>query len=110
MFPGVNPRQMRKMMQRMGIKQQEIHAKQVIIKTREKEIIVSNPSIVKVNMMGQDTFQITGSVSERALEATISEQDIETVMEQAKVDKVKATKALKDSQGDLAKAIMDLNE
>ena len=58
MIPGMNPGQMRKMMQRMGIQQQEIDASEVIIKTPDKNIIISNPSVTKVNMMGQETFLV----------------------------------------------------
>ncbi|MFH1399589.1 MAG: nascent polypeptide-associated complex protein [Candidatus Woesearchaeota archaeon] len=106
MTPGVNPRQMRKMMQRMGIQQQEIPAKRVVIHMHDKEIVIIEPSVVKVNMMGQETFQISGKISERDLES--SEEDIRTVMEQAKVDREAAVRSLQKTDGDLAKAIMDL--
>ncbi len=109
MMPGMNPRQMKKMMQRMGIQQQDIDADLVTIKFNNKEIVISDPSVVKVNMMGQETFQITGKVSERVLEPEISEEDIKTVMQKAKVSKEKAEKALKDNKGDLAKAIIELS-
>lgn len=110
-MPGMNPRQMKKMMQRMGIKQEEIDADSVIIKTSDKEIIITNPSVAKVNMMGQDTFQITGTISERALssEPEISEEDVKTVMEKANVSEEEAKKALDESEGDLAKAIIELS-
>ena len=105
----MNPRQMKKMMQRMGIKQQDIDADLVTIKSGDKEIVISDPSVVKVNMMGQNTFQITGKVSERALEPEISEEDVKTVMEKANVSKEKAEKAIKENKGDLAKAIIELS-
>ena len=38
------------------------------------------------------------------------EEDIETVMEQANVDKKTAVKALEKNNGDLAAAILDLSE
>ena len=109
MMPGVNPRQMKKMMQRMGIKQIDIDADVVIIKSGDKEIIISEPSVVKVNMMGQETFQITGKVSERELEPEISEEDIKTVMQKANVSRKEATQSLKENKGDLAKAILELS-
>ena len=109
MIPGVNPRQMKKMMQRMGIKQIDINADVVIIKSGDKEIIISEPSVVKVNMMGQETFQITGKVSERELEPEISEEDIKTVMQKANVSRKEATQSLKENKGDLAKAILELS-
>ena len=60
MFPGMNPRKMQQMMKKMGIQQQEIDAQEVIIKTKDKQLIFSQPQVSKVNMMGQDTFQIIG--------------------------------------------------
>ena len=110
MFPGVNPRQMQQMMRKMGIQQQEINATEVIIKTADKEIIITNPSVAKVNMMGQETFQISGEINERSISTSpeISEEDIKTVMEQANVSHAAAKKAIEEANGDLAKAIMNL--
>lgn len=110
MFPGVNPRQMQQMMRKMGIQQTEINATEVIIKTADKEIIITNPSVAKVNMMGQETFQISGEINERNRSASpdISEEDIKTVMEQANVSHAAAKQALAEAHGDLAEAILNL--
>ncbi len=107
MFPGMNPKQMNKMMQRMGIKQEDIPATEVIIKTPEKNIIIKNPSVAKIDMMGQKTFQVMGDITE---ESAISEEDIKTVAEQANVSEEEAKKALEETNGDLAEAIIKLNE
>ncbi len=104
---NMNPRQMKKMMQRMGIKQREVDSDRVIIESQDKDIVILNPQVVKVNMMGQDTFQISGQITER--EKGIDPEDIETVMEKAGVDEETARKALEKSEGDLAKAILDLS-
>ena len=109
MFPGVNPRQVQQMMRKMGIQQQDIVATEVIIKTSSKEIIITNPSVAKINMMGQETFQISGDIQERE-PSSISEEDIKTVMEQAHVSREKAKEALEKTQGDLAEAIMQLTQ
>ena len=110
MFPGMNPRKMQQMMKQMGIQQQEIDATEVIIKTNDKELIIKNPSVAKVNMMGQETFQISGEIHEREISTapSISQEDIQTVMEQASVDETTAKKAIEDSNGDLADAILSL--
>ena len=108
MFPGMNPRKMQQAMKKMGIKQEEIDAIEVIIRTPDKDLIITEPSVSKVNMMGNESFQISGNVQERAREAEISEEDIKTVMEQANVGKEEAEKAIKEADGDLAKAIMEL--
>lgn len=110
MIPGMNPRQMRMAMKKLGIQQEEIDAKEVIIRLEDKEIVISNPSVTKVNMMGQDTYQVVGEESERNLssEPEISEDDITTVAEQAGVSKEQALKALQEAKGDLAEAILKL--
>jgi len=112
MIPGMNPRQMRMAMKKLGIQQQEIDAKEVIIHLEDKEIVISNPSVTKVNMMGQDTYQVVGEESERSLssEPEISEDDIATVAEQADVSKEQALKALQEAKGDLAEAILKLKK
>jgi nascent polypeptide-associated complex subunit alpha len=117
MPPGMNPRKMNHMMKRMGISQKEIDAEEVIIRTPDHDIVLTNPNVVKVNMMGQDTFQITGAEEIRqrsdlseddSLE--IDDDDIKTVSEQAGVSEDRAKKAIEDSNGDLAEAIMSLQQ
>jgi nascent polypeptide-associated complex subunit alpha len=112
MIPGMNPRKMNQMMKRMGISQQEIGAIEVIIRTEDKEIVISNPQVSKVNMMGQMTYQIVGDSFERDLDNVpdINEDDIQTVIDQTGVSKEEAIKAIQNSQGDLAEAIMALNK
>lgn len=111
MFPGLNPRKMQQAMKQLGIQQVDIPAIEVIIRTEKKDIIISNPSVAKVNMMGQESFQISGQVEEHpraAASSAISHDDIQTVMEQAGVSQEEARKALQDAQGDLAEAIVKL--
>jgi len=112
MFPGMNPRKMGQMMKKMGIQQVEIPATEVVIKTEDKDLIITNPQVSKVNMMGQETFQIVGEVHEQEHETTpeISEDDVKTVMEQAGVDQETAKKSLEEHQGDLAETILDLKK
>src|SRR3989338_6444911 len=108
MIPGIDPKMMKQAMKRMAIKQQDIDAEQVIIRTSTKNIIINNPSVAKVNMMGQESFQISGEVSEESLssEHDISEEDIRTVAEQTGKTEEEAEKAIKEANGDLAAAIL----
>jgi nascent polypeptide-associated complex subunit alpha len=112
MIPGMNPRKVQQMMKQMGIQQVDIPAQEVIIKTAEKTIVISNPSVAKVNMMGQETFQISGEIHEQEVSSKpdISEEDVKTVMEQANVDEETAKKAIENSEGDLAEAIISLQK
>jgi nascent polypeptide-associated complex subunit alpha len=112
MIPGMNPRQMRQAMKRMGIQQEEIDAKEVIIRLEDQEIVISNPNVSRVNMMGQDTYQIIGEEEIRDLDSTprISKDDIKTVVEQAGVSEEQARAAIEECKGDLAEAILKLKK
>ena len=103
---NVNPQLLKQAMKKMGVKQEEIEATQVIIKTPSKNLIINNPHIQKVSMMGEESLQITGAIEEEI----ISEDDIKTVSEQANVSKEKAREALKKYNGDLAEAILSLKK
>ena len=105
MFQGIDPKLMKQAMKRMGIRQEEIAASEVVIRTPGKDIIIRNPQVAKVNMMGQETFQVSGDVVEVQ---GISEDDVRTVASQAGVSEEKARKALEEAKGDLAEAILKL--
>ena len=97
------------MMKQMGIKQEEISANRVIIETNEKNIIINKPSVVKINMQGQDSFQISGEISEEEAEQDNTEQDIQTIIEKTGCSEQQAKQALEKANGDLAEAILSLN-
>ena len=120
MFPGINPKKMQAMMKQMGIAQQEIDANRVIIEKDDGNIIINNPSIVKINMQGQENFQISGEISEEEVseaeeaeeETTIKdnqEQDIHTIMEKVGCLEQEAKTALEKADGDLTEAILSLS-
>ena len=108
MLPGVNPRQMQQMMKKMGIKQEEIQAYSVIIKTEQGDLVIENPGVTKVNMMGQESFQVTGTATLVKTELEINDEDIQMVADQAGVDFDVAKETLEECRGDLAEAITRL--
>jgi nascent polypeptide-associated complex subunit alpha len=110
MLPGMNSRQAQQMMRRMGVQQQEMDVVEVIIRTSDKELVFSNPQVSKVNMMGQETYQVVGSPEEISIDSTpeITADDIQTIIDQTGVSKEVAKKSLETSDGDIAKAIIDL--
>ena len=112
MFPGVNPRDMKRAMQKLGIQQEELDAQEVIIRLKDREIIISSPQVSRVNMMGQQTYQVAGEAEERALSTApeISDEDVKTVAEQAGVSEEDARQAIEDHAGDLAEAILSLGK
>ncbi len=107
MFPNINPKQMEKAMRQMGIKSEEIDATEVIIRLNSgKELLISNPSVQKVTMAGNESFQVSGEAVEHTPSGTISEEDIAIVAEKAGVSREEAKKALEEAKGDIAEAIM----
>lgn len=112
MFPGVDPRKMQQLMRKMGVQQNDIEAQEVIIRTADKEIIIHNPSVAKVSMMGQQTYQVSGQeeVRERSSAPEISEEDVQAVVEQTGADADSARRAIEKHNGDLAEAILELQK
>ena len=102
----INPKMLERAMKQMGMKMEEIEAEEVIIKGQEKDIVITNPQVSKVNMAGQDTFQITGEISERPKEK-FSQEDIKMIKDQAGVSEDQARQALEET-GDIAEAILKL--
>ncbi len=119
MIPGkMNSREMRRMMQQMGIKSTEMtDVKRVVMEAGAKKYIIENPQVVAIEAQGQKSFQITGNFKEvqsksepvnNAPREEFPETDIKLVMEQAGCSREKAVQALKDSEGEPADAIMKL--
>lgn len=110
MLAGMNPREMQKAMKRLGIRQEEIDADEVVIKTSGKDLIIKNPHVSRINMMGQETIQVVGDIIEVEKEekAGASEDDASTVMEQTGCTREEAIEALEQSSGNLAEAILKI--
>jgi nascent polypeptide-associated complex subunit alpha len=104
MIPGMDPKMLKQAMKKLGMKQEEIDASEVIIKCSDKNIIIKNPEVLKVNMQGSENFQISGEISEEN-----NEEDLKMIMEQSSASKEDAEKALDEANGDIAEAILKLN-
>ena len=108
MMRGGN-REMRRMMDKMGLDMKELpNVQEVNIKTDEKEIIISKPSVTEMKAQDNSIFTVTAdSYEEMELEVPVfSEDDIQLVSQQAGVDEEKAKSALEEAKGDLARAIL----
>ena len=115
MMPGMpgkmNPRQMQQMMKKLGINIKEIeNVEEVIIRTDSKEYIIDNAEVTIMDAKGQKTYQVTGRARVEDREEKIPENDINLVVEQTGKSKEEAEKALEESNGDIAEAIMKLTE
>lgn len=110
----MNPREARRMMQRMGLNMGAMpDVEQVIFKTSSKEIIVENPEVAIMEMHGQKIFQVTGEkIVEKAVEKAVKipEEDVQLVATQARVSPEQAKAALEQTNGDLAQAILLLSQ
>ena len=109
----MSPREAKRMMQRMGLNMGEMpDVQEVVFKTSEKEIVVENPQVAILDLHGQKIFQVTGErITERAVEKevagiTIPEEDVRLVADQTGKSMEEAKRALEESEGDLAKAIL----
>jgi len=113
---GLDPRQMKKAMKSMGITNEMIPGvTEVIIRTTEKEIVITNATVNVMTMKGQKSFQVDGIDMERPLgsdstpaTAAYPEDDIELVISQTNCDREKAIAALDECGGLPAEAILKI--
>jgi nascent polypeptide-associated complex subunit alpha len=104
-----------RMMQRMGMETNEIKdVIEVIIKTADKDIIIEEPNVMSLVMDRQKIFQVIGGNQREEVPdqdaVEISEDDIKLVIEQTNVNPEEARRALEESEGDLARAIVLLKK
>ena len=118
MIPGgrMNPKQMQAMMKRMGIQQEEMpDVEEVVIRTRTKEIVIKDVQVTAVTVQGQKTYQVVGTPQERERkreeaeeEGGIPDEDIKLVMSQTGCTAAEARKALEETDGSPAEAILKM--
>ncbi len=110
---GMSQRETRRLMKRMGLSMDTMtDVEEVVFKTKQKEIVIEDPEVAIMNLKGQKMFQVTGSrISERALVpeekvTIILDEDVRLVADQTGKSVDEAKRALEESGGDLAKAIL----
>ncbi len=119
MFPGMSPRELKRLMKRMGIKYEELgDVTEIVIRAGKKEIVLENPQVIILDTGAQKIYQIVArrervvekKPSETSVqeEIEISEEDVEFVAQQAGVSREEARKALIEAKGDIAEAILRL--
>ncbi|GGP21480.1 NagC family transcriptional regulator [Thermocladium modestius] len=132
----INPNELRKMLKRMGVGNlnvEELSAAKVVIYLRNGSVLeVPNPNVAAIKMQGMVIYQV--QASERDVKATsspqqqaapaqssiimgrpptapepaVSEDDVRLIMDQTGATRDEAVKALRESGGDLAEAILKL--
>ncbi len=100
------------MMEKMGVTMDQIEGvEEVIIRTPEKDLVIKNANVSEMKVKGSKIFQVVGEdIEERMREKPkYTRDDVLLVAQQAKVSEAKAEQALKDTNGDLAQAILRLS-
>lgn len=108
MMRGGN-REARRMMDKMGVDVIPVpNVQEVIIRTDKKELVIAKPDVSEMKSKEGSVYTVAaGNVVERELEVPVfSEEDVDMVSQQAGVDKERATSALAETDGDLARAIL----
>jgi nascent polypeptide-associated complex subunit alpha len=102
---------MNQMMKRLGINVKEIeNVKKVIIQTDKKEYIFDDAEVTIMDAQGQKTYQISGRPKILDLKEEINKEDIDLIVEQTGKTTEEAKKALEETNGDIAEAIVKLTE
>ncbi len=133
----INPNELRKMLKRMGVGNlnvEELSAAKVVIYLRNGSVLeVPNPNVAAIKMQGMVIYQVQASERDvkttpsspqqqaapaqssiimsrppTAPEPAVSEEDVRLIMDQTGATRDDAVKALKESGGDLAEAILKL--
>ena len=110
-----NPRDLRKMLKRMGIEMEEVRAEKVDIYLDDGSVLrVSSPQVLVMRARGQPpVIYVSGDITRVEAEAGdegFTEEDVRLVAEQAGVSLEEARRALKEAGGDIAEAILRLQE
>ncbi len=113
---GFDPKELKRMMKRMGINVEDVNAVRVVIELDDGSLmIVESPQVALIKMRGQPpVLNITGEIrreeSKQEEQAAFSEDDVKLVAEQAGVSLEEARRALEEAGGDIAEAILRLQE
>jgi nascent polypeptide-associated complex subunit alpha len=111
MFPGVNPAQMQGMMKKMGISQTPLNVSRVVFEMQDGNLVIDEPSVLKIMMQGQETYQVSGEAREMEEETEVfTQEDVKMVMSQTGKDENEVKEALEKTEGDIAEAIIALKE
>ena len=108
----INPREANRMMQRMGMQVKQIDdVTRVVIESASKRIVIDNPEVAIVTVQGQTVYQVGGGTArEEGPAGASTQEDARVVASQAGVSTEEASKALQQSGGDLAQAIILLKQ
>lgn len=110
MMPGINPKQMKAAMRKMGMKMDEIeNVEKVVVYTPQGNYVFENAQVVGITMQGQTSYQLSGDVHFEEADVIIPDEDVSLVAAQTGKTEDEARAALKECKGDMAEAILKLS-
>ncbi len=118
----MSPRQIARLMKKMGIEQKEVTGvEEVIFRFKDREWVVTRPQVMLIRQAGVESYQVTGEKRERAIRGEPEEreekqtpgmeipvEDAALVAQQTGASIEEAMQALRETEGDLAAAILKL--
>ena len=114
---GMSPRDLKRAMQRLGIKVEEVESVRVEIFLADgSKLVFDDPQVLLITAKGQPPMiQVVGDYrrvepepEKTEEEPPFTEEDVALVAEQAGVSLEEAQKALEEAGGDIAEAILRL--
>jgi len=114
----LNLRELKRMLKRYGVEVEELQGvKGVTISAEGFDIVIRDPQVAILNLGQQKVVQIVCSSLEKvkkepreAPKLTVTEEDVEFVVEQTGASREEAIQAIAEAGGDVARAIMILQE
>ena len=102
-------------MKDFGMETEDLDVKRVIFVFEDEEWIFDEPKVQVMDVLGIKTYSITGKPEKikrekEEVKVEITDEDVELVAEQCNVSKEEARKALEECNGDIAEAIVKLQE
>jgi len=127
MFPGMNPAKIQGMMKKMGISQTPLNVNRVIFEMEDGNLVIDEPSVMRVMMQGQETYQVSGEAKSprddsskddpvgpsgepEETEEKFSEEDVAMVVEKTGKSEEEVKNFLDENDGDIALAIVELKK
>jgi nascent polypeptide-associated complex subunit alpha len=118
LIPGFSPRELKRALKRMGLDVEELSGvEKVEFYLKDRKIVIESPQVVVIKSKNQTVFQVVGEAKEettgkeqREAVVAVNEEDVEFVASQAGVSKEEARRALIETRGDIAEAIIRLRE
>lgn len=110
MIPGMNPRKMKQVMKQLGMDVRPVEdVQEIVVTTPAGRYVFDQAEVAIMKMQGVTTWQITGEPRFEEASLSIPDDDVSLVAGQAGVTDDEARKALEESKGDIAGAILKLS-